>query len=111
MTTAVLDIGKTNVKLVVLDDDGGERHVARRANQVEPGPPYPHFDADALWAWIRDALRAVPDRGAIETIVPVTHGATTALLAGDQLALPILDYEHDGPEEPSRSRVRACASN
>ena len=99
MTTAVLDVGKTNLKLVVLDHEGREVHVAQRANRVAPGPPYPHFDADALWAWIRDALRAVPDRGAIETIVPVTHGATAALLAGDQLALPILDYEHDGPED------------
>jgi len=99
MTTAVLDIGKTNVKLVVLDDDGGELHVARRANQVEPAPPYPHFAAADLWAWIVEALRGVPDRRAIATIVPVTHGATAALLAGDRLALPILDYEHDGPEE------------
>ena len=99
MTTAVLDIGKTNLKLVVLDDDGGERHVARRPNRVEPGPPYPHFDAEALWAWIIEALRAVPDRSAIETLVPITHGATAALLAGDRLALPILDYEHDGPDE------------
>jgi L-fuculokinase len=99
MTTAVLDIGKTNLKLVVLDDDGGEVHVAQRANRVEPGPPYPHFDADALWAWIVEALRAVPDRSAIETIVPVTHGATAALLAGERLAMPVLDYEHDGPDQ------------
>ena len=98
MTTAVLDVGKTNLKLVVLDDGGHEVHVAGRANQVEPGPPYPHFDADGLWAWIIEALRAAPDRSAIETLVPITHGATAALLAGDELAMPILDYEHDGPD-------------
>jgi sugar (pentulose or hexulose) kinase len=99
MTTAVLDIGKTNVKVVVLDDDGREVHVAQRANQVEPGPPYPHFEVDALWDWILAALHGVPDRGAIATLVPVTHGATAALLAGGRLALPVLDYEHAGPEE------------
>jgi L-fuculokinase len=99
VTTAVLDIGKTNVKLVVLDHEGSEVHVAKRANRVEPGPPYPHFDTDALWAWIMEALRGIPGPSAVETIVPVTHGATAGLLAGEQLAMPILDYEHDGPDE------------
>ncbi|HSA80763.1 MAG TPA: FGGY family carbohydrate kinase [Geminicoccaceae bacterium] len=110
MTTAVLDIGKTNVKLIVLDDEGGELHVARRTNRVEPGPPYPHFDAGAIWAWILEALRGVPDRRAIATIVPVTHGATAAMLAGDRLALPILDYEHAGPAEAT-DRYRAVADD
>jgi sugar (pentulose or hexulose) kinase len=64
-----------------------------------PGRPTPHFDTEALWAWIIEALWAVPDRSGVQAIVPVTHGATAALLAGDELALPVLDYEHVGPDE------------
>ena len=98
MATAILDIGKTHAKLVVLDRDGTERHAVKRATPMRADPPYPHIDADALWGWIVDALRSAPERDAIDAIVPVAHGATAAVMAGDQLALPILDYEHPAPD-------------
>ena len=43
-------------------------------------------------------LAQAPGREAIATLVPVTHGASAALLAGEELALPVLDYEHAGPD-------------
>ncbi|MFO1055677.1 MAG: hypothetical protein U1E53_01770 [Dongiaceae bacterium] len=98
MSVAVLDIGKTNLKLVVVDAAGRTLYRASRPNTPLAGPPYPHADVEGILGWYLEALAATPDRGAIDTLVPVTHGCTAALLAGDRLALPVLDYEHDGPE-------------
>ena len=98
MSTAVVDIGKTNAKVVLVAADGTELDARRRANAVLPGPPYPHFDADGLWAFVLGALAEMAPR--VRAIVPVTHGACAALVAGDgTLALPVLDYEHAGPDE------------
>ena len=41
---AVLDIGKTNVKLSVTDADGTVRETLTTPNTVRPGPPYRHHD-------------------------------------------------------------------
>jgi sugar (pentulose or hexulose) kinase len=98
MTVAVLDIGKTNLKLVVVDAAGRTLHRASRPNVPLAGPPYPHPDVEGILGWYVEALAATPDRGAIDTLVPVTHGCTAALVAGDRLAMPVLDYEHDGPD-------------
>jgi L-fuculokinase len=99
MTVAVLDIGKSNVKLVLLDESGGTIAVRSRPNVVRPGPPYPHFDTDGIEAWLIAALASLPRRDDIAAIVPVAHGCAAALLAGETLVLPVLDYEHDGPDE------------
>ena len=47
MATAVLDIGKTNLKLLAIEDG---RVVDRRSlpNRSLPGPPYPHHDLAAI---------------------------------------------------------------
>ncbi len=98
MSIAVLDIGKTNVKLAVVGPGQEVLYEARRANAPLPGPPYPHHDVDGIWRWLLDALAACPRADGIDAIVTTTHGATAALMAGDDLALPVLDYEHDGVE-------------
>jgi sugar (pentulose or hexulose) kinase len=98
MSVAVLDIGKTNLKLVVVDAAGRTLHHASRPNLPLAGPPYPHADVEGILGWCLEALAATPDRAAIDTLVPVTHGCCAALVADDQLALPVLDYEHDGPD-------------
>ena len=42
---AVIDIGKTNAKLTLVDlDDLSEIAVVTHQNTVLPGPPWPHFD-------------------------------------------------------------------
>ncbi len=99
MTIAVLDIGKTNVKVVLLDEAGHTLAMRSRANVSLPGPPYPHFDAAGIEQWAIEALASLPDRVQIEAIVPVAHGCGAALVAGESLALPMLDYEHPGPDE------------
>ena len=99
MTVAVLDVGKSNVKLVLLDEAGRTLASRSRPNVVLPGPPYPHFDIAGIERWIIATLAALPGRDAIEAIVPVAHGCGAALIAKDALAMPVLDYEHAGPDE------------
>lgn len=97
---AVIDIGKTNAKLVVVDScSGAELAVRKTSNVVCPGPPYPHYDIEGLWAFILASLRELFDAPGFEAISITTHGASAALLnETGELALPVLDYEHEYPE-------------
>lgn len=96
---AVLDIGKTNAKVLVVDlATGTEEVLARVPNAVVRGGPYPHHDLDRLWAFALDGLRLAAARG-VDAVSITTHGAACVLVddAGAPV-LPMLDYEHDGPE-------------
>jgi sugar (pentulose or hexulose) kinase len=99
MTVCVLDVGKTNVKLVLLDADGRTLASRGRPNLVRAGPPYPHVDSAGIEAWIVATLADLAREATIDTIVPVAHGCSAALVAGDELAMPVLDYEYAGPDE------------
>jgi len=96
---AVIDIGKTNAKLALVDRDSlSEIAVIRRPNVVLPGPPWPHFDVDRHWAFILGGLSDFHATHGIDAISVTTHGACAALLdKTGQLAAPILDYECDAP--------------
>lgn len=98
---AVIDIGKTNAKLAMVDlQTLTEIDVITRPNLVLPGPPWPHFDTEGQWQFLLEGLREFHSRYGIEGISITTHGASAALLGEDgTLAAPILDYEHDGPDE------------
>jgi len=98
---AVIDIGKTNAKLALVDMDTlTEVKVVTRPNIVQPGPPWPHFDVEGHWAFLLDALTTFHAEHRIDAISITTHGACAALLAPDgSLAAPILDYEHSYPPE------------
>ncbi len=102
---AVLDIGKTNAKVVVLDCKTGEEIAEKRApNRVLPGPPYPHYDIEALWTFALEALSAFAQKPGFDAISITTHGASAVLLdAEGGLALPVLDYEHEYPENIRRA--------
>jgi sugar (pentulose or hexulose) kinase len=97
---AVIDIGKTNAKVALVDlESAREVSVRTRPNTVLQGGPYPHFDTDALWDFILDSLTALNSEHSVDAISATTHGATAALLdAQGNLALPVLDYEHAGPD-------------
>lgn len=97
---AVIDIGKTNAKVALVDlENLSEVAVRRVPNVVLRDGRYPHFDTERLWAFILESLRALNREQRIEAISITAHGATGALLdAEGGLALPILDYEHNGPD-------------
>ena len=96
---AVIDIGKTNAKLALVDlKTLTEIAVVTRANTVLDGPPWPHFDAEGHWAFLLDALRTFHRSHRVDAISITTHGASVVLLDHDlNLAAPILDYEHPIP--------------
>ena len=98
---AVIDIGKTNAKVLLIDLLGAsEIIIAKAANSVLAGPPYPHFDEPALWDFIVGALREIAASHPLDAISITTHGACAALVDGDgALVLPVLDYEFGGPDE------------
>ena len=98
---AVIDIGKTNAKLVLVDaTDLSELEVLTRPNTVLAAPPYPHFDVDTIWRFILDGLERFQKAHGVDAISIATHGAACALIAPDgTLAAPILDYEHAGPDD------------
>ena len=93
----VLDIGKTNAKLALIDAAGTLLAEQRRPNAVRTDGPYAHLDTDGLWDWLLATCRAFAARAHVSAIVPVTHGATAALVGDAGLVLPVLDYEAELP--------------
>jgi sugar (pentulose or hexulose) kinase len=93
---AVIDIGKTNAKLALVDlPNLTEVAVLTRPNIVQSDGPWPHFDVEGHWEFLLDALSQFHKEHRIDAISVTTHGACAALLTRDgQLAAPILDYEH-----------------
>jgi sugar (pentulose or hexulose) kinase len=98
---AVLDIGKTNAKVVVLDAaTGAEIAAAKMANTALKSGLYPHYDVEALWSFTLDAFRRFAKEPGFDAISITTHGASAALLGPDgKLAMPVLDYEHEYPQD------------
>ncbi|WP_172293155.1 FGGY-family carbohydrate kinase [Pseudoruegeria sp. HB172150] len=98
---AVIDIGKTNAKLALVDRETlTEIAVVTRPNRVLPGPPWPHFDVEGHWDFLLDGLAAFHAEHGIDAISVTTHGASGVLLDRDGgLAAPVLDYEHTGPDD------------
>lgn len=97
---AVLDVGKTNAKLALVDAASlTEIAVVTRPNTVLAGPPWPHFDLEGHWDFFLTYLSKFHESHGIDAISVTTHGAAAVLLdASGGLAAPMLDYEHDGPD-------------
>lgn len=98
---AVIDIGKTNAKLALVDADTlSEIEVVTRPNTVLPGPPWPHFDIEGHWEFLLDGLARFHADHRVDAIAITTHGASIVLLDREgNLAAPMLDYEHPGPND------------
>lgn len=107
MSTVVLDIGKTNAKLTLIDAAGRTLAERRRPNTVRRDGPYPHHDTEGLWAWMLGELRSLSKLADVRAIVPVTHGATAALVDEAGLVLPVADYEHVPGDATDAARYEA----
>ena len=97
---AVIDVGKTNGKVALFDVvEGRESHVHSTANTVLKDGPYPHYDIEGLWNFFLSGLREIHAREPVDAIAITAHGASITLVDADgNLALPMLDYEFDGPD-------------
>lgn len=98
---AVIDIGKTNAKVVLVDSNTmAEIAVEKVRNDVVGSGPYPHFNVDEIWDFILSSLRNFQIAYGISAISITAHGACCALLDEDgNLACPILDYEHQAVDQ------------
>lgn len=106
-TVAVLDIGKTNVKLALFSE-GKLLWEKSAPNRILPGPPYPHEDVEGAWSFLLGALKEAGRAHKIDAIVPTAHGAAGALLGEKTLAAPVMDYEFSTVDEiePDYAKLR-----
>lgn len=97
---AVLDVGKTNVKVVLHDLTSGSDVISRsQPNAQRSDGPYPHADTENIFAFAIDSLADIARSAPVDAISITSHGACAAILGPDGLVLPVLDYEYDGPVE------------
>lgn len=101
----VIDIGKTNIKVAVVDvEERREIGVLKRANTVLPAPPYPHYDIDGHWEFICEGLSELHRQHGLDALSVTTHGACVVLLDEEGgLAAPVLDYEFEGPDQTAEA--------
>jgi L-fuculokinase len=96
---AVLDIGKTNTKLVVFDPAGkviAERSQVSAPLKPDAEWPYLRLDTERAWAFYLAALQDVGAQFPIEAVSVAAHGAAGVLVTDDGVAAPPVDYEFDG---------------
>lgn len=87
---AVLDIGKTNAKILAIDPDG----TVHASHQVAvPAGGDGTLDSEGVWNWIQTGLRRLAARFDLSAIVPTAHGAAAALVDDAGLVHPVIDYE------------------
>ncbi len=110
MTVAVLDIGKSNVKLNAATEAGAILETLSTPNPSRPGPPYRHHDLAALEAWLLEALAALARRHDIAAIVACGHGSGGVLVDAAGPALPMMDYEQSVPPDIDAAYRAAAGS-
>jgi sugar (pentulose or hexulose) kinase len=109
MDLAVLDVGKTNAKLIVFSGDGQIREQLRHPQRVVTENGLRVLDVDGIFGWLTTALAELGGRDRLSGLMVSTHGATCALIGEDNaLAAPILDYEQDFPDEVSAEFARVA---
>jgi sugar (pentulose or hexulose) kinase len=96
MSIAVLDVGKTNVKVVLFDDRGAI--LAERSRPNAPAPPdpvfpYPKLDVEMIWTFLLGALRELSAQTNIEAVSISTHGAAGVMIDSNGPSPPPMDYE------------------
>jgi sugar (pentulose or hexulose) kinase len=100
---AVFDLGKTNSKLFVLSADGKVIDEARTRPVWRQEGALKVLDDAALFAWMKNELVRVVSTHGVDRITFSGHGCTFALVAGNGLVHPILDYEQEPPADIARS--------
>jgi sugar (pentulose or hexulose) kinase len=97
---AVLDIGKTHAKVILFDaNELEELAVFQSNNNILEDSLYPHFDVESLKGFIIKSLSELAKKFSVDSIFTSTHGACMALMSKGDLALPVLDYEFQGPDQ------------
>jgi sugar (pentulose or hexulose) kinase len=102
-TVAVLDIGKSNIKLSACTALGEVLETLTTQNPVLPGPPWQHHDLASLNPWVMQSLAALSRRHPLARFITSGHGSGGVLVGadpdahGDGCVLPMVDYEQPVP--------------
>src|SRR6266566_6309152 len=94
---AVLDIGKTNLKLLVASEDGWPLETHSIPNAANTSGPYLAYDLARLEEWFLDSLAKVSQRHAIGAVIATAHGCGAVLVDEDKPVLPMMDYDAVSP--------------
>lgn len=103
-TVAVLDVGKTNVKLNAVTASGTIVETLSVPNPVVQDGLWKHHDLPALSDWVFGNLAGLCGRHPLSTFVSSGHGSGGVLVGpdpddGDGTALPMIDYEQALPDD------------
>ena len=91
---AILDVGKTNTKLILAEAHSGrEVFSAKRNNTSIDTLLGRELDVAAIEQWFCDVLRSTPHTAQVAALVPIAHGATAVLIDADGNVLAAPDYE------------------
>jgi sugar (pentulose or hexulose) kinase len=96
---AVLDLGKTNTKVVAFDSAGAvlaEHHKPNASLPPDADCPYLRLDVEGAWTFILTSLKEIGALFPIEAISIAAHGAAGVLINDAGVVLPPMDYEFDG---------------
>lgn len=108
---AVLDIGKTNLKLLVASDDGWPVEAHSVPNVASVSGPYLAYDLAGLEQWFLDALADVARRHAIGAVIATAHGCGAVLVDDhDKPVLPMMDYGAVSPAAIDEAYARIAPS-
>src|SRR3981081_3778432 len=89
---AVLDIGKTNMKLLVASEDGWPLETHAIPNAANTAGPYLAYDLARLEEWFLGALAMVSQRHSIGRVIGTANGCGAVLADGNKPVLPMMDY-------------------
>ncbi len=98
-SVAVLDLGKTNTKFLVVNTAGDILRRARLAPTWVMQDGLRVLDDAAIEGWLRDCLAQTATTLDIGGLIVSGHGCTVAVAGADDLAVPVLDYEQDMPPD------------
>ena len=102
-TVAVLDVGKSNIKLSACTADGQVLETLSLPNAVLPGPPWRHHDMLAQNHFVLSGMATLARRHTLAHFVASGHGSGGMLVVDDPdyggtgLVLPMIDYEQPLP--------------
>ena len=85
---AVIDIGKTNAKVALVDAKNfGELAVFTMPNEAKQGQYYPFFDVESIWTFLLDKLKSIQDSylEVQNNTAVLEHEASTSKISADQI--------------------------
>lgn len=94
---AVFDFGKTNSKLFVFAADGSLLDERRTKPVWHDFRGRSVLDDERLFAWMKGELADVVEAHGVIGLMISAHGCAFALVRGQELLHPILDYEQEIP--------------